>query len=819
MSKTRSHKDIVIALLAIIGLVVFITLIGQVYPYKAVQFTIDRQQAIAIATKYMEQRGYDLSDYRVSAITQGSDQAFHYLQDQVGLEEAMKITRYEAPNLFSYYWHVFWYQNLPRSAPQESYSASVSPDGRVFSFNHSIPRDAAPALGNRSRLIQPEALARAEHFLVSENLDPTSFIPDEFTSQQYEKRTDHIFRWRRDHDKIPGEIKLYVHVQGEEISNFSQWFELPKAASLKMKEADTRHFIAYSAAMVLFFLFSLLPIMLFLKKYHEGEVGVRTAFIIFWLVYVSTMIYQLLAIPIQAIGWGLGELSYDYITIVKLIFSAFMIVPFLAVVSFASWSVGESYAREKWADKLVSFDAIITGHLKTLSFAASAARGYAFGFISLGLTVVFTYLCIHFFGATVGITGYESTITFYWPFLIPFINALSSVLICELVCRLFANLYFFKLFKREWIAAFLSAIIFAVIVIPIWGVPWSITPTYLLILLAFINGLFFAYLFWQYDLITAIFANFTLIGVLTVVPIISNSAPNLITTGYVALAFLFFPFIVIALGYIYKQKFIYRPETMPAHIRRISERVRMARELEIARQVQIKLLPKTSPMIPGCDVAGLCIPAQEVGGDYFDFIQLDEHKLGITIGDVSGKGVPAAIYMTLTKGVFQSHAEANVSPKVVLTKVNSLLYRTIERDSFVSMFYAVIDLEQGRMVYARAGHNPAIYFSRMGNRFAMLESAGLALGLEKGALFDQIIKEEVTQLQSGDLLVLYTDGFTEAMNKNQQEFTETKLLDVVNTSKHLPAQEIITAVQNAIKEFVGDVPQHDDMTMVVVKIS
>ncbi len=431
---------------------------------------------------------------------------------------------------------------------------------------------------------------------------------------------------------------------------------------------------------------------------------------------------------------------------------------------------------------------------------------------------IFTWMAIYLFDATIGISGYDSTITFYLPFLIPFVNAISSVLICELICRLFANLYFFKLFKRKWISAMLSALIFALTAIPIWGISFRITPMYLLAFLVFLQGLLFAYIFWRYDLITVMIANYTLIGVFTTLPIVTNHADALLYSGYAALLLLFSPVIIIILGYVYKEKFIYQPDTMPAHIRRISERERMAKELEIARQVQMKLLPKSSPVLPHCDVAGLCIPALEVGGDYFDFIQLGENKLGIAIGDVSGKGVPAAIYMTLTKGVFQSHAEANVSPKVVLTKVNNLLYRTIERDSFVSMFYAVIDLEKKQMVYARAGHNPAIYFSRKGNRFSMLESAGLALGLERGDLFVKVIEEETMSLQEGDVLVLYTDGFTEAMNDEQQEFSEAKFLEVIDNAKHLSAREIILAVQEAIKAFVGDVPQHDDMTIVVVKI-
>src|SRR5262249_22037916 len=140
----------------------------------------------------------------------------------------------------------------------------------------------------------------------------------------------------------------------------------------------------------------------------------------------------------------------------------------------------------------------------------------------------------------------------------------------------------------------------------------------------------------------------------------------------------FVPAVVGFIGLSRRERFEFKGSDLPEHVKRISERARMTRELEIARQVQIGLLPRSDPKVPGFDISGLCVPAEEVGGDYYDFIHLSDRKIGIAIGDVSGKGVPAAIYMTLTKGVLQSHAEGNIHPRDVLIKVNSLMYRTIK---------------------------------------------------------------------------------------------------------------------------------------------
>lgn len=246
---------------------------------------------------------------------------------------------------------------------------------------------------------------------------------------------------------------------------------------------------------------------------------------------------------------------------------------------------------------------------------------------------------------------------------------------------------------------------------------------------------------------------------------------------------------------------------------------RMSKELEIAHQVQMRLLPKESPKFPGFDIAGICIPAKEVGGDYYDYINFGDKKLGIAIGDVSGKGVPAAIYMTLTKGVLQSQAEGDMAPKDVLTKVNQLMYQSIERGSFVSMFYAVLDTVESKFVCSRAGHNPAIHFRSSNGDYTFVQPAGIALGLEKGKIFGDVIQDEEIKLVKGDLIVFYTDGFTEAMNTQRYDYGEKRLLNIVRENRNQNVRELIEAVCQDIKEFAQGHPQHDDMTMVAVKVN
>ncbi len=247
------------------------------------------------------------------------------------------------------------------------------------------------------------------------------------------------------------------------------------------------------------------------------------------------------------------------------------------------------------------------------------------------------------------------------------------------------------------------------------------------------------------------------------------------------------------------------------------ERERIARELEIGQEVQKKLLPSLNIDIPGFDLAGFCLPAKEIGGDYYDIINGLDNKLGIIIGDVSGKGLPAAIYMTLTKGILQACVSDNLSPAEALSKANQLIYQIIERGFFVSVFFALLDYNSKKVVFSRAGHNPLIHYNKNTNEINTFQPGGIALGLEKGSHFRSEIEEAELQLNSGDILVFYTDGFSEAMNDQQEEFGEDRLLDIIKKHNEESAPSIIDRIHEQVMDFTGDTPRHDDMTMMILK--
>lgn len=262
---------------------------------------------------------------------------------------------------------------------------------------------------------------------------------------------------------------------------------------------------------------------------------------------------------------------------------------------------------------------------------------------------------------------------------------------------------------------------------------------------------------------------------------------------------------------------------VPAYVTEMAQQARMKQELEFARQVQMSFLPRRMPDVPGVDAAALCIAASEVGGDYYDFVDLGNGRLAVAIGDVSGKGIQAAFYMTLVKGFLRSLVRQFDSPADVLRHLNALFCENAPRGTFISMIFGILDVNAGTFTFARAGHNPLILQRVKPGEGAsaqpiFAQPRGLGIGMVKGARFDTRIEEQTLDLTTGDTVVLYTDGFSEAMNPARVLYGDDRLALSVHELGERTAAEIVSGLATGVQHFAGSAPQHDDMTIVVLKL-
>jgi sigma-B regulation protein RsbU (phosphoserine phosphatase) len=258
-------------------------------------------------------------------------------------------------------------------------------------------------------------------------------------------------------------------------------------------------------------------------------------------------------------------------------------------------------------------------------------------------------------------------------------------------------------------------------------------------------------------------------------------------------------------------------------LREQAEKKRLEEELRIAREIQMSLLPQGPFEMPGLSITAVCVPAREVGGDYYDFLPLDDHRLGLLIADVSGKGTSAALYMAELKGLVLSLSLIHTSPRELMIAANRIIANNLDSRSFITMTYAVIDVHARTMTYARAGHTPLMYVPDGvdGSRNAqVLVPDGMVLGLklDDGEMFDRLLEEQTIHLASGDLFVLFTDGISEAMNVADDCFGEARLGRILEDHASLPSEELRERVLREVAAFVGDAPQHDDMTMILLKV-
>jgi sigma-B regulation protein RsbU (phosphoserine phosphatase) len=242
------------------------------------------------------------------------------------------------------------------------------------------------------------------------------------------------------------------------------------------------------------------------------------------------------------------------------------------------------------------------------------------------------------------------------------------------------------------------------------------------------------------------------------------------------------------------------------------EKKRLEGQLEVARQVQLELLPASDPQLDGFDISAYNFPTEEVSGDYYDWVRIYEDQIGIVVADVSGKGVPAALLMAFLRASLRAAIHIGYAPHISMSKVNYLLWESVERHQYVTAFYGVLDASNRTLAYTNAGHNPPLVLEPDGAaRF--IERGGLPLGMFR----DTRYYEYYMPIEQGQVLVFYTDGVTEAQNPAGEEYGRERLVEAVRASRHLKSSELIQVIQRDVLEWTDGRGAHDDITFFIIK--
>ncbi|MDH3345660.1 MAG: SpoIIE family protein phosphatase, partial [Kiritimatiellaceae bacterium] len=253
----------------------------------------------------------------------------------------------------------------------------------------------------------------------------------------------------------------------------------------------------------------------------------------------------------------------------------------------------------------------------------------------------------------------------------------------------------------------------------------------------------------------------------------------------------------------------------------LEQKKQIDRDMHAAQQIQASLLPQTLPQLDTVELAAFSLPAFDIGGDYYDFIKIDETHLGIAIADVAGKGIGGAMMMSVCQGVLRTRAPQEQSPASMLSELNRVLSTNLAEDMFITMLYMVLNTETREITLARAGHErPLLCRGAQGIRHPeQLDTPGIAIGIADAEVFDSVISDHTLQLESGDSIILYTDGITEAHNDDNEEWGVETLIDLIRTSTDDTPKLMIDAIRNKLTTYVGAQQQYDDMTLIALKVN
>ncbi len=822
-----SSKPVLIALLLLIVLAVSFMLIQQlsprVNPLEGIRFTTDRSTIEQRAAHLATLQGIDPAHCRFVITLQCDRNLLARAQSEYGAAEASRLARAGLP---VYYWVVQLLQDAKETTvvnvggsdraeimKKGVMSMSFDLSGRLLGLEmQSVDSSVATPL-------TPEAAyERAVAFLL-EHGPVNAVVRDtvlrerptvnsvkefeaivgrlRFTGENIDKLPASIsynFTWSTVSQTLTDSVDVTMRISGNAIASYSFAFRSTQTGDTAQQSLPVE-----ILALLVNIGIAVLLVIMGIRKIRAYEIGWKKA-TVFGLAVGALFAANVLLVLEDALGW---QLLLSFVAVFAVIGGGFMLV----------WAVSEAVGREAWMEKYYSLDLITHGHVLHSRVGSALMIGPTAGVAMFAL-----------WSAVVALAG--TSLSLIQTPVGESIQMLSGAF--DPLALMVAQVVPGRAFALAAVVCLLPALVgrrFRGALLPslIAGIAWAavvksgVQPFALGFLIDMVTGMGFALLFRATDVVTAFLA-MIFFALMPYAPALTATGDAMLSVD--AWVLMLLPAAMLVFGCIAKctsDAVADQNSIAPSFAAHISERMRLQRELEVAREVQMSFLPKSDPRIPGLDIASCCIPALEVGGDYYDFIELGQDHLVIAIGDVSGKGTQAAFYMTLAKGFLRALVKDLTSPAEVLTGMNALFCENVEPGHFITMMVAVIDVREHRMTVARAGHNPLLIVPAEGAVQA-IQSPGLAMGMERGNSFGAIIQDVVLPFKQGDVFVFYTDGFSETMTRSREEFGEERLKDVIVRHATQPSSAIAQAMVDATRAFAGRAQQHDDMTAVVVKV-
>jgi hypothetical protein len=619
-------------------------------------------------------------------------------------------------------------------------------------------------------------------------------------------RTDWTFRYKVPSKFDTGNVVLYVWVyfNGDRFAGWDLIEEYADGTPFRFEDRISGTLGRYVALYLL--LLGLL--ILFLKKYHAGEVGVGTASFLFAVVLLLSIAGDVIIAPSGSEGTQMGSIDAAQTSWAIAGFKLLFVDLPMAVLVFLAWAVGESYARERWGHRLAPFDAILrrdpinstVGHsLLTGVLTAPAVAAAALGIGAIPLL----------FGIAHPVLGDGSQMILFLGgpaamLLGSAVEALMTAVVAILFVLAFGH-------RRRKLALGLAVALVLVAIGSVCATP--IGPTSMQLLFGFGGGLAAIVIFLGYDLLATSAALFFGSALVATLPLLSVSGGAFARQLTLSLAIPAVAVVGVAVaGLLTRREVVYSYEDLAPHVKRIVERERVKAEIDAANRIQEALLPLEAPQFAGATVSSHYRAATEIGGDYFDFLKLATGEIGIAFGDVSGHGLTSGIVMAMAKSALLVQVDYDAAPRSVLDVLNEIVIKTAPKRILMTFFFGLLDPRAQTLRFSSAGHlDPYVYRAATG-KIEALSSWGFPLGVRRRDPF----REHTVEFTAGDRLILYSDGLIEAIDDDGEPFGFERFEKTIVTNGHATADEMKKALLTAVRKFTRNRPPEDDQTLVVV---
>ncbi|MFQ5652750.1 MAG: PP2C family protein-serine/threonine phosphatase [bacterium] len=659
----------------------------------------------------------------------------------------------------------------------------------------------APHLTRPPNFKESQAVAEAKTFLASLGADTTALTLTNKTINTEDRVRFFNFVFLNPSPISPDLQEIYeVTISGEIITSYRARVTFDADSPLTPESHRTSTIVSLILAMVVWLGISIVLIIKFFVKLRHDELEFKRGS---WFAVAGfVLMWAMVAIA----SWPVPE---------AMLFGGGLAGLVTGLALLVVYPVADSVNRDVWPQRLALGDILFRGFFRVRELGKSFLDSL---FITGTTLVLVSFLVWLVRVLNVGYVEFEDNVLWVFNGTLAALSAgLNNAMSAAFIGLVLFS--FWLAYLEEKTAHRTTLILVFALVLNLAGLDlYTIQPTYLAVVLLLPVAGLWAFFALKYDLLAIFLALFAVHSFLELIflPQLPNalwSPQGLFCWAYVLLLFG---------GGVY---LIFAPRTVsdfehyvPEYVGRIAERERFLKELEIARGVQIRFLPQSVPSFKNLDIACLCRPAMEVGGDYYDFIPNGDNSLGVIIGDVSGKGVSAAFYMTMVKGILKTLSKTTSTPRQLLSEMNLIFYENVPQNVFISVIYGEFDVDKRVLKFARAGHNPLIMRKHAAGKTEFVVPKGLAIGLDKGGLFSRTIEEIEISIEKGDVFVFYTDGISESVNKKGDEFGEERLRQVVQDNTNGSAQNLLDKVSAEVARFSGDAQQHDDFTIVVVKV-